>query len=153
MRGLFKSFRYAFRGLGYQLACERNFRIHCFAVLTVLFFTRFYSFASAEWGLLILQFALVLGSESLNTAIEQTDNAVTRAKSTTIRHAKDCAAAGVLIFALCSLALAWILFWDIAAFGRIVAFFSVWYRMAGLLIWIGLMAFFIFCKKTYKKDL
>ena len=31
MRSFLKSFCYAFRGIGYQLAYERNFRIHCFA--------------------------------------------------------------------------------------------------------------------------
>ena len=54
MRSFAKSFLYAFRGIGYQLAYERNFRIHCFAALTVLLLSGFYEFSSVEWALLIL---------------------------------------------------------------------------------------------------
>lgn len=152
MKNLCRSFHYAFRGIWYQLACERNFRIHCFAAVTVLLLTRFYSFTSVEWGLLILQITLVMGAESLNTAIEQTDNALTRSENRRIRHAKDSAAAGVLIFAAGSLAMAWLLFWDPAVFREIAAYFSKWYRAAALAAYFALMAFLIFCPKTYKKD-
>ena len=152
MRSFAKSFLYAFRGIGYQLAYERNFRIHCFAALTVLLLSSFYNFSSVEWAFLILQICLVMGSESLNTAIEQTDNKITREKSRHIRNAKDTAAAAVLIFAIGALAIAYFLFWDLAVFGKILAFFSVWYRAALLALYFAVMLVMIFCKKTYKKE-
>ena len=153
MRSFLKSFHYAVRGIGFNLACERNFRIHCFAALTVFLLAGlFYEFSGAEWGLLILLSTIVMAAESLNTAIEQTDNKITREKSLQIRHAKDSAAAAVLLVAVGAIFVAYHLFWDVAVFGEIVAWFCVWYRLLGLALYIGLMLFFIFCKKTYKKD-
>ena len=151
MRSLLKSFGYAFRGIGYQLAYERNFRIHCFAALTVCLAALFYEFSSLEWCLLVLQICLVIGVESLNTAIEQTDNKITSEPSKHIRRAKDSAAAAVLIFAIGSLVLAYQLFWDVAVFQAIVAFFSVWYYALLLVLYVAIILIFIFCKKTYKK--
>ena len=152
MRSFLKSFCYAFRGIGYQLAYERNFRIHCFAALTVcLAAALFYDFSSLKWCLLALQICLVMGAESLNTAIEQTDNKITKEPSKHIRRAKDSAAAAVLIFAIGSLVLAYHLFWDVAVFQAIVAFFGVWYRALLLAVYIAFILIFVFCKKTYKK--
>ncbi len=151
MRSLLKSFLYAFRGIGYQLAYERNFRIHCFAALTMLLLATFYDFSKVEWCLLILQICLVIGVESLNTAIEQTDNKITREPSRRIRRAKDSAAAAVLIFAIGSVFVGYHLFWDVAVFREILAFFSVWYRAVLLALYAAVILIFVFCKKTYKK--
>ena len=153
MRSFFKSFHYALRGIGFNLAYERNFRIHCFAALTVfLLGGMFYDFSGAEWGLLILLVTTVMAAESLNTAIEQTDNKITLERSRRIRHAKDSAAAAVLIVAVGALFVAYHLFWDLAVFAKILSWFSVWYRLAGLIVYAALILFFVFCKKTYKKD-
>ncbi len=153
MRSFLKSFHYAIRGIGFNLAYERNFRIHCFAMLTVMTLAAmFYEFSGVEWGLLILLCTTVMAAESLNTAIEQTDNKITREKSRQIRHAKDSAAAAVLIVALGAVFTAYHLFWDLQVFAEIFAYFSVWYRLIGLVLYLAVMLFFIFCKKTYKKD-
>ncbi len=153
VRSFLKSFHYAIRGIGFNLACERNFRIHCAAALTVvLAAVLFYDFSPAEWGLLILQIAVVMAAESLNTAVEQTDNKITRERSRHIRNAKDSAAAAVLIAAIGAFLVGLILFWDIAVFAAIFTYFSVWYRAAGLVFYAAALLFFIFCKKTYKKE-
>ncbi len=152
MRSFAKSFLYAFRGIGYQLCYERNFRIHCFAALTVLLLSSFYQFTSVEWALLILQICLVIGSESLNTAIEQTDNKITKEKSRHIRRAKDSGAAAVLVFAIGAIALAYFLFWDLAVFASILHYFSKWYRALLLALYVAVMLVLVFCKKTYKKE-
>ncbi len=151
MRGLLKSFGYAFRGIGYQLAYERNFRIHCFAALTMLLLASFYDFSAVEWCLLILQICLVIGIESLNTAIEQTDDTITKERSKHIRRAKDSAAAAVLILAIGAIFLGIHLFWDPAVFEEIAAYFSVWYRLVLLAVYVAVNLFVIFCKKTYKQ--
>lgn len=152
MRSFAKSFLYAFRGIGYQLAYERNFRIHCFAALTVLMLSSFYDFTSVEWALLIVQITLVMGAESLNTAIEQTDNKITLEKSRHIRRAKDSAAAAVLIFAIGAIAIAYFLFWDLTVFAEIIVYFSLWHRAVLLVLYAAVVLFFVFCKKTYKKE-
>ncbi len=153
MRSFLKSFHYAIRGIGFNLAYERNFRIHCFAALTVFLLAGlFYDFSGAEWGLLILLVTTVMSAESLNTAIEQTDNKITRERSRRIRHAKDSAAAAVLIVAVGAVFTAYHLFWDLAVFREIAAYFSVWYRILWLVLYAAVMLFLIFSKKTYKKD-
>ncbi len=151
MRKLWKSFGYAFRGIGYNVAYERNFRIHCCAAMTMLILSNFYAFTGTEWALLILQIAMIFSAESLNTAVEQTDNAVTEKHSRKIRNAKDSAAAAVLFAAIGSVAVAYFLYWDPAVFQRIFVWFSVWYRLLGLVAYIALWSVVIFCKKTYKK--
>lgn len=152
MRSFLKSFQYAIRGIGFNLAYERNFRIHCFAALTVFLLSLFYDFSSVEWSILIIQITLVIGAESLNSAIEQNANKITRERSRRIRHAKDSAAAAVLIISVGALFVAWHLFWDIAVFKEIVAFFSVGLRPLLVVLYAAVILFFVFCKKTYKKD-
>lgn len=153
MRKFLKSFHYAIRGIGFNLAYERNFRIHCFSALTVFLVAgMFYDFSSVEWALLIVQITTVMGAESLNSAIEQTDNKITTERSRRIRHAKDSAAAAVLIIAVGAVFLAYHLFWDLAVFGGILRFFGVWYRAVLLGLYLAVMLFLIFCKKTYKKE-
>ncbi|MBR6793863.1 MAG: diacylglycerol kinase family protein [Clostridia bacterium] len=153
MRSLLKSFHYAIRGIGFNLAYERNYRIHCFAALTVFLLAGlFYDFSSAEWGVLILLVTTVIAAESLNSAVEQTDNKITREQSRTIRHAKDSAASAVFVVAVGAVFVAFHLFWDLAVFAEIIAWFGVWYRLLGLALYLAVMLFFIFCKKTYKKD-
>ena len=152
MKGLIRSFYYAFRGLLYQIACERNFRIHLFAAATVLFFSRFFSFSTVEWCVLVLIIAAVISTESLNTALEKTNDAVSTMENPFIGRAKDCAAASVLILAIASVAAGILLFWDLEAFKKIIVYFSVWYRSLLLVLYCALVLFFVFCKKTYKKD-
>jgi len=152
MIALFKSFGYALRGIGRQIACERNFRIHCVAVITVLLFSLFYDFSAAEYGLLILQMVLVLSAESLNSAIEQTDDAVTLEQNERIRRAKDSAAAAVLIAAIGAVVLAVLLFWDLAVFAQIARHFSALPHLLGLIAYAVVMSILILCKKTYKKE-
>lgn len=153
MRSFFRSFHYAIRGIGFNLAYERNFRIHCFAALTVILLSlMFYHHTSVEWCLLILQITVVMAAESLNSAVEQTDNKITRERSRHIRHAKDSAAAAVLIVAVGALFVGYHLFWDVAVFKEMIAYFSVWHRAVLLVLYLAVILFFVFCKKTYKKD-
>lgn len=153
MKGLLKSFGYAFRGIGYQLAYERNFRIHCVVALSVcLAAAIFYDFSSLKWCLLALQICLVMGAESINTAIEKTNDSITKERSVHIRRAKDTAAAAVLIFAIGSLVMAYHLFWDVAVFESMLVYFSVWYRAILLALYVAIALIFVFCKKTYKKE-
>lgn len=153
MRSFLKSFEYAVRGIGFNLAYERNYRIHCFAGLTVVLAgILFYDFSKVEWGLLALLIATVISCESLNTAIEQTDNRITMEHSPQIRNSKDSAAAAVMLVAVVAVIVGVLLFWDLKVFGEILAFFSVWYRLVLLILYFAVILFFIFCKKTYKKE-
>lgn len=150
---LIKSFLYAFKGIFFQLQYERNFRIHCFAAVAVLFLAvRFYSFSSLEWGLLILEISLVFTAESINTALEQLANAVTIERNEKICHAKDASAGAVLCLAIGAVALAYHLFWDPAVFGAILAWLKNPLNLLAVVAFAVLACIFIFCRKTYKKD-
>ena len=150
---LIKSFLYAFKGIFFQIQYERNFRIHCFAAMAVIFLgARFYSFSSLEWGLLILEISLVFTAESINTALEQLANAVTIERNEKICHAKDASAGAVLCLAIGAVVLAYHLFWDIAVFKEIFAWLKSPLNLFAALLYFALACTFIFCRKTYKKD-
>ena len=85
-----------------------------------MIFSFFYPFSRAEYAILIILFACVMGSEILNTAIEETVNILVRNYDLDAKHVKDMAAGGVLVFAAGSVAVGFLLFWDIEIMGKIV---------------------------------
>jgi diacylglycerol kinase len=98
-------------GKGILLASkERNFRIDIvFAIIaTVLGFVL--SISSAEWLIVVACFGLVLGGETLNTAIEALVDLVSPEYHVLAGVAKDCAAGAVLLFAIASFIIGCIIF-------------------------------------------
>ncbi|SMC41690.1 diacylglycerol kinase family protein [Papillibacter cinnamivorans] len=95
-----RSFRYAGRGFAHVLRRERNLRIHLTAVFYVSWAGILGRLGGAEWALLWICFAMVIGAELFNTAIETLGNAVTREKNETVGKAKDVAAGAVLVCAV-----------------------------------------------------
>lgn len=113
MRGLIRSFSYALNGIRRTIGSERNFRIHLTALLYVLFFAQFYDFGRVEYAILLLTFALVLGAELLNTAVEEVVNGEYEGYDMHAKLAKDIAAGGVLVCAITAVLVGVVLFWDI----------------------------------------
>lgn len=109
-RAFKNSFLYAFRGIRYCIAHERNMRVHLSAAVLVTAFSVSYGLTALEYGMLFFAVGLVLCAEALNTGIEQTVNLVTREQKRLAGIAKDCAAAGVLLAALTSVAIGCALF-------------------------------------------
>ncbi|HEY6960173.1 MAG TPA: diacylglycerol kinase family protein [Candidatus Limnocylindria bacterium] len=108
--GLGRSFSYAFKGLGYLLRTQRNFRIEVvFAALAIAagIASRLQQW---EWGALVLTIALVLILEAVNTAIESAVTLASPSFDQLARSAKDVSAAAVLIAAIASVAVGVILF-------------------------------------------
>lgn len=135
---LFKSFGYAFRGIYTCLCLEQNFRIHITAVVTVLLFARFYGLPLDKYPPILLVMALVLGMEALNTAMEQLVDLASPEKSSFARIAKDTAAAGVLLGAIGSVAIAAVTFSDIEGWLRILD------RLQSPAFILGLMLYILF---------
>lgn len=71
-------------------------RFHLFALFAVTAAGVFFEITKAEWLIVLLCFAIVIGTELLNTAIEHLANAVTTEFNPFIKKAKDAAAAAVL---------------------------------------------------------
>ena len=90
MKKILLSFKYAFEGLIKAIKKERNIKIHLVAIVVVII----------EWIVCIILFGLVISSELINTAIEQTVNLVTKDINPIAKYAKDVAAGAVLINAI-----------------------------------------------------
>lgn len=102
MRGLAKSFRYAFRGICYCVKNERNMRIHLSMVVLLSYFSYFYGLNRLEYIALFLCFGLVIGAEAFNTAIEALVNLESPSYHHFARIAKDVAAGAVAVTAFAS---------------------------------------------------
>lgn len=98
---VFKSFKYAFAGIG-RLFKERNFRIHIFIAAMVACAGVLCKLSIMEWCLIILCYGMVLAAEGLNTALEILADRVCPSKDESIRLTKDVSAGAVLIAAIAS---------------------------------------------------
>jgi diacylglycerol kinase len=149
MAELLSSFRCAMRGVWLTLKNERNMRIHLVVMGYMLFFSVFYSLSRAEYAVLILTFALVIGGEIINTAIERVGDILDDRENMKIRMAKDVAAGAVLVFAVAAFLVGVCLFWDVSVFAVILERFSRSpSALAGLLLSGVASWFFIFKIKS-----
>ena len=119
IRGLIISFKYAFRGLAYCVGGERNLRIHMVVAGYVAYFSSFYELAKGQVAILMVSISLVIICEMLNTAIEALVDRVAPTYDSMARIAKDVAAGAVLVSALFSILVGWILLWDVPTIGLI----------------------------------
>src|SRR5574344_356004 len=95
LKSLRNSFANALRGLESCILSERNMRIHIVISFFVLLFAPFYHFSKAEFCLLCIAIAMVIGAEMLNTAIEEVVDMIAKSYSGHAKRAKDIAAGGV----------------------------------------------------------
>lgn len=101
---LFISFKYAWSGVRYAFATQRNFRIHTIMGTLAISLAVFLQLRPVEIAVICLTSGLVMVMELLNTAIESVvDLTVKQSYHDLAKIAKDCAAGAVLISALASL--------------------------------------------------
>jgi len=91
-----RSFGFALAGLRFAVVQEPNMRIHVGAAIATVLAGALLNISAQEWSMLTLAIALVLAAEALNTAIEQTCNALGGGFNQAVGHAKDVAAGAVL---------------------------------------------------------
>ncbi len=97
MKKIFRSFKYAIRGLKVLALAERNFKIELgFAVLAFIL-AFFFQIERWEWGLLALAVSLVFLAELLNTAFEKTLDHLHPDEHEKVRDIKDLSAGSVLL--------------------------------------------------------
>jgi diacylglycerol kinase (ATP) len=99
MRSLLASFRYAFGGLRYFFATQRNAQIHVLISACVVALGAVLGLERWEWLALVIMIALVLAAEALNTAIEAAVDVATSQYHPMARVAKDVAAGAVVLCA------------------------------------------------------
>ncbi len=97
---LINSFKYAFKGIGSSFFSERNMKIHVSIMLIVIIMGIILKISFWEWIICIGWFALVIGGEMFNTAIEQVVDIAMPKKDPRAKLAKDVSAGGVLVFAI-----------------------------------------------------
>lgn len=110
MKKLFRSFGFAFKGLGHAFATQLNFRIHCFAAVLACAFGYFLHISGCEWQWVLLCIMLMMVAELLNTAIEGLVDLVSPEYHELAGHVKDVAAAAALVVAIFSFVTALIIF-------------------------------------------
>lgn len=94
-----RSFGYAFAGLGFLFRREHNMRVHAVAACAAIMLGILLNISLEDWRWILLAIVLVMAAEAINTAIEQTCNAIGPRYSEAIRVAKDVAAGAVLLCA------------------------------------------------------
>lgn len=100
IRSRIASFGYAFEGLAVLLRTQPNAWIHAVATVLVVLAAWWLEAAASDWALLVVAMTLVWVAEGLNTAIEFLADAAVPDHHALIKHAKDVAAAAVLLASL-----------------------------------------------------
>ncbi len=107
---LISSFKYAIEGIKKAFKAERNLKIHTLAMLLVIILGFILKLALWEWMVCIILFSLVIGTELVNTSIEEVVNLLSPEIRPHAKYAKDIAAGAVLVFALGSLVIGILIF-------------------------------------------
>ena len=97
IRARANSFIYAFRGLKALLWREHNAWLHLLAALLAGGAGWLLGISRLEWCLVALAIGSVFAAEAFNTALEALADAVHPEQHPLVGHAKDLAAAGVLL--------------------------------------------------------
>nr|WP_245927408.1 diacylglycerol kinase family protein [Aphanothece hegewaldii] len=104
---LLVSFQYAWAGVRYAFATQRNFRIHTFIGICAISLAIGLKISAVGISIITLTSALVMVLELLNTALESiVDLTVGQTYHDLAKVAKDCAAGAVLISALAAILVA-----------------------------------------------
>lgn len=104
------SFKYAWNGLTTFLGQEHNARIHILAAITANGAGFYFQISKLEWIAIWICIGMVFLTEIINTAIETLCNHVSPEKNELIGKTKDLAAAAVLVSAMISIIVAFLVF-------------------------------------------
>jgi diacylglycerol kinase (ATP) len=107
---ILESFSNAVNGIFEAFYQEKNFKIHLFFALSIIFASLFVSFSSLEFIIILILIGLVFISEMFNTAIEILSDKVDSNEDDRIRLVKDISAGAVLISTLLSVIVGLIIF-------------------------------------------
>lgn len=112
IQNLIDSFNYAIRGLITAVSEERNMKIHYAVALLVLFASLFFDLSKVEYMALFITVVLVIVSELFNTAIEKFVDLVSPEYNENAKIIKDVSAGAVLLTAINSVIVGFLLFFD-----------------------------------------
>ena len=110
LKKLIKSFGYALHGLRLVLQSGQNIKIHLVAAVAAITGGALLKIAASEWLVLLLCIGLVIALEIINTCIEQLCDFISPQYHDKIKIIKDLAAAAVLVAAITSAIIGFIIF-------------------------------------------
>lgn len=116
---LINSFKYALQGFASSFRTERNMKIHVVATILVIILGIYLKLNLIEWSIITIAIVIVISAELFNTAIETIVDMVSPQKNEKAKLAKDISAGAVLILAIGSAIVGFIIFLP-----KIIAIFS-----------------------------
>lgn len=109
---LISGFNFAIDGLIYSVTKEYNMKFHLVTAIVVLIITMFFNVSKIELALLALTITLVFVTELINTAVERCVDLATTEYNPVAKIAKDVAAGAVLVSAINSVFMGYLIFFD-----------------------------------------
>lgn len=106
------SLNYAFEGIIHVLKTQRNMRMHVMVAIVVLAASLFFDLSRIEILILFLTISMVMIAEMINTSIESTIDLITDKYHILAKVAKNVAAGAVLIAAINSIIVAYLIFFN-----------------------------------------
>ena len=153
MKGLLKSFVYAGEGIFRCLQNERNMRAHfslCVYMYAYLLIYDFFVLSKTEWAVILLCNALVFSLEIVNTAVEKAVDLATDKIHPLAKVSKDAAAGAVLVSALFSVAIGFVILFQVDAFRQMAEYYKDRIYLLVILA-ISLVITFVFIIKGFPK--
>lgn len=112
VRQLIDSFNYAIEGISYAFKTQRNMKIHFLAAILVLVFCLFFNLSKIELIAVLITITMVIVAEMINTAVEAVVDLLTDSYHPLAKIAKNVAAGAVLMTAINSLFVAYMIFFE-----------------------------------------
>lgn len=112
IKKLSDSFNNAIDGIIYAVRTQLNMKIHFIIAILVLLLSLFFDFSKIEMLILFFTISLVIVLEMINTAIEATIDVIANYYHPLAKIAKNVAAGAVLIAAINSVVVGYLLFFD-----------------------------------------
>ena len=109
-KNVISSFKCAFQGMFSALKTERNLKIHVTIMILVIIAGIVLKISKIEWIICIILFGLVIGGEMFNSAIETVVDIAMPDINPKAKFAKDAAAGAVLVFAIASAIIGFMIF-------------------------------------------
>ena len=97
IKRLFKSFKYALKGLKKIFKEEQNFRVQSFIGVIVILLGIYFNINSIEWSILVIIIILVLLMEIANSGVERIADVLQPRINSYVKEIKDIMAAAVMV--------------------------------------------------------
>ena len=104
------SFQNAWHGIKFAISSQPNLKIHFFLAALAVFLGWRLQISTTEWLVIVLTIFIVLTTEMINTAMEQTVDLITKEWQENAKFAKDVTSGAVLIAAIGSVIIGLIIF-------------------------------------------